>query len=92
MNKEEINRESVMLESFTRYAQEVADKATASEISRLADDLHARATALQDMTLTSVLASPHVHFSALDIVDALAEDKLNIVGRIAHDSEDTGSF
>ena len=76
MNKETINRQCVMFECFTKYCQEVIEKATASEVARLADDLHARARELQDMTLTNALPSPQVKFAPLDILDVLNEDKL----------------
>ena len=80
-NHEEINMQLSMLDGFTRYCQEVVDKATPSEVARLADDLHARARDLQDLSLVNAIPSSQVQFSPSDIVDALADDELNIVGR-----------
>jgi len=41
--KDEIERQFVITESFKRYCQEMINKGTACDISRLAHDLHARA-------------------------------------------------
>ena len=76
----------MIFESFTKYCQKVIEKATASEVARLAENLHARARELQDMTIINALPSPQIKFTPLDILDALTEDKLNIVG-VLTDSE-----
>ena len=82
INKEEIGKQMLMFETFTRYCQEVVDKATSSDISRLADELHARARELQNMTLINALPLHQIKFSPSDVVQALNEEKVNIVGAI----------
>ena len=82
INKEEIDKQLLMFETFTRYRQEVVDKAASSDISRLADELHARARELQNMTLVNALPLHQIKFSPSDVVEALNEDKINIVGAI----------
>ena len=82
MNKEDITGQLVMLESFVKFSQEVIDKATACDISRLADDLHSRAEKLDGMILTNAFPSPLVRFTSADIINFISESKLNIVGGI----------
>lgn len=81
-NAEEINRQQVMFESFTRYCQEVIDKATPSDILRFSDDLHARAKELNNVTLSEASIAYPVKFSPSDILDIVTEENLNIVGAI----------
>ena len=78
-NNEEIDTQLSIFQSFTRSCHEVVDKTKSSDICRLADDLHARARELQDMTLIKALPSPHIKFSASNVLDTLKEDQLNIV-------------
>ena len=80
-NKQDNNRETLILESFIRYSQEVKDKATSADMCRVADDLHARARQLQDMKLTSILPSPFISFSPSDAVEELMKHQ-NVVGSI----------
>jgi len=44
--KDEIETQAVMMQSFMRYGQEMINKGTACDISRVAHDLHARAEEL----------------------------------------------
>ena len=80
----------MIFESFTRYFQVVIEKATASEVARFADNLRGRARELQDMTLMNALPSPRVTLIPSDIVYALTEDKLNIVGVLTESDCQTG--
>ena len=62
-----------MLESFIKVAQEVIYKATACDISRLADDLHSRAEKLNGMILTNAFSSPLVRFTPADTINFMSE-------------------
>ena len=90
INKEQINGELAVLESFVGYCQEVIGRATPADIYRMADDLHARGIELQNIELTNALSSPQIEFFPLDIEDVLTEDKLNIVGVIHQSQCQTG--
>jgi len=46
VEKDEMERQFVITESFKRYCQELINKGTACDISRMAHDLHARAEEL----------------------------------------------
>ena len=92
-NREDIDKQLLVWSGFARYCQEVIDKATPSEVARLADDLHTRAKELQDMTLIHAIPSSPIEFFPSDIVNSLSEDEHNIVGVIRADQEDrTGLF
>ena len=76
---EETNRQIVMFESFIRYTLEVIDKATASDITRLAEELDSRAKELQDVTIDTV-SFPDIKFSPQPDIEVLTKKKVNIVG------------
>ena len=80
LNKDEITQELLMLDSYKRYASEVYDKATSSDICRVADDLHNRADQLNDMSLTDVMQSYRVRLVSSDNLESLLTS--NIIGSI----------
>ena len=80
LNKEEITRESLMLDSHKRYASEVCENATSSDICRVADDLHNRAVQLEDMSLIDIMQSYRVRLLSSDSLESLLTS--NIVGSI----------
>jgi len=54
--KDEMERQFVITESFKRYCQEIINKVTACDISRMANDLHTRAE-----ELVKTQPEPHCH-------------------------------
>lgn len=90
INKEEINIQLFVFESFTRYCQEMVDKATPSDIPRIADEQHSRTRELQDMILVNTFQLPRVKFVPSDIAEELTEDKINIIGIITDTNLQTG--
>ena len=81
-NEESIFKELALLESFTRYYQEVIDNATATDVCRLAGEIQQKAKELQDMDLTDALTSTVVTFAPSDVTDTLIDARLNIIGSI----------
>jgi len=64
--RDEIERQLVITESFKRYCQEIISKGTACEISRMAHDLHARAEELmktQDQPVCHQLSGAEITFT-----------------------------
>jgi len=72
--KDEIERQFVITESFKRYCQEMINKGTACDISRMAHDLHAKAEELvktQDEPDCHQLSGVEITFSpSLFITDS----------------------
>ena len=81
--EEELERQMVIVESFRNYCEEVRDKATPSDVSRVADDLHVRAE-----ELTSQVEGrweeecTDVTFTATDLDQLLTGNRCNLVGKI----------
>ena len=80
--KEEIERQLVITESFKRYSQEAINKGNASNISCMAHDLHARA---EELWKTEDERDCH-RLSEIDIIfkpSAITTDRVkNLIGKL----------
>ena len=69
--RDEDERHLMMMESYKKYCEEMKEKATGSEISRVADDLHARALELiktQETNNSQTMYKVHVFFKASKLI------------------------
>lgn len=82
--KQELEREELIVQSFTKYGKELKDNGTSCEIARVADDLHARANELQESILDqSNFRFIDMTFTATELQKCLTSDNANLVGNIA---------
>jgi len=81
-SKDEVERQTVIMESFTRYCQEMKEKGTACDISRSGDDLHARAEELvegQDECRACMLSRVEI---TLTISEVTKDGVKNFIGEL----------
>ena len=83
ITKQELKQEIMLLESFKKYCEELTEKGTSFEISHVANDLHRRATELQESSVVlKEYGFTDVTFTATDLQDLLAAQRCNLIGTI----------
>ena len=86
IEKEEVNRHLIMLESYERYANEMKERGSAADICRTFEDMNARANSLQknhaDITasITTTAGSTIISFIPADFETLVATG--NMIGEI----------
>ena len=86
----ELQRDTIIFESFKRYNEELKDKGTSCEIARVAEDLHAKAKELLefDFSQSNNSSSIDVSFNANMWLEDLATiSKHNLVGNIKSENK-----
>ena len=80
--KEEAGRQSIVVETFRTYSQELLKSTPGGDLFRSVAHLQAMSTEIEDM-VDGDLMMPRVSFIPLDIEDMLEKKQMNIIGAIA---------